>query len=338
MLYMLWGDDEYSRGEALQEIKSQLGDSSLISVNTTLLEAGKMTLNELESCTQAAPFLTDKRLVIISGLLERYEVKTPAYRGKPSISSATKKDESQALIDCIQSLPKSTVLILTDNIEIKKNSLKENIIYKNLYNIAETRSFPLLKGPKLAQWIQTKVTQKGGRISRQATEILIGLIGGDLHTLNNEIIKLTAFTAGRLIEEKDVRSVVSAAKEADIYEMVDAIIDHRTDLAERTLQRLIKNGIAPAQILVLIARQIQYLIQINDLKSQKRSISEIQNIVGISNRFVWDKIFARSNKYTLDNLKLTYNKLLETDIIIKTGKLEADLALSILLAQLSSSV
>jgi DNA polymerase-3 subunit delta len=117
-----------------------------------------------------------------------------------------------------------------------------------------------MKGIKLSQWIQSRVTQQGGSISRQATNLLMQIIGGDLFTMANEVSKLVAFTGGRLIEEKDIRMVVSASQEADIFAMVDAIMDHKAGTAEQILEQLLQNGVVPPQILVMIARQIQILV------------------------------------------------------------------------------
>jgi DNA polymerase III subunit delta len=337
LLYLFWGEDEYSREEAIREIKSKLGDSSLLSTNTSLLDGSKLSLNELKACVETVPFLAEKRLVIIKGLLERYESKSATTKTKISNVSKSKQDETQSIVECLKTIPQSTILILTDNIETKKNTLQNNPIYQGIIKIAEIRSFPILKGTKLSQWIQNTINQKGGSISRQATDILIQLIGGDLHILNNEIAKLVAYTCGRMIEEKDVRMVVSAAQEEDIFALVDAIIDHQVDRAEKTLQGLLKNGIAPGQILTLLARQLQMMIQIKDLQSQKKSVSEIRMKLGLSYGFIWEKIASRSEQYTMDTLKQTYRKLLETDICIKTGKFEGDLAVDILVAELGGA-
>ena len=109
-------------------------------------------------------------------------------------------------------------------------------------------------------------------MSRQATNLLMEVVGGDLYTMSNEINKLVAFTGGRLIEEKDIRMVVSASQEADIFAMIDAIIDRKPGTAEQILQKLLQNGVVAQQILVLLARQIQMLVQVKDLRSQKRPV------------------------------------------------------------------
>lgn len=334
MLYILWGEDRFSIEEALQKIKNGLGDPSMLSTNTSVLEGAKLTVNELKGVGEAAPFLSLKRLVVIKGLLERFEPKDKSYRPKKAESTHKKPDESAALAACLKGLPNSTVAILVDYIDTSKKALQNNALFQAISAGAEVKPFPLLKGLKLSQWIEARVTAMSGSISRQASNILVENIGGDLYTMSNEVSKLTAYTAGRMIEEKDVRLVVSASREADIFAMVDAVIDRRTGVAEQILERLLQNGVVPQQILALLARQIQMLIQVRELKKARRPSAEIQTRLGIFSSFVWDKLSARSDKYTMDKLKTIYQSLLQTDLAIKTGKLEADLAVNILVADL----
>jgi len=75
LLYALWGEDEFSISEFLAGIKSGLGDQAMLSLNTTTLDAQKLSLEELKSVCETVPFMAEKRLVIIKGLLERYESK-----------------------------------------------------------------------------------------------------------------------------------------------------------------------------------------------------------------------------------------------------------------------
>jgi len=42
----------------------------------------------------------------------------------------------------------------------------------------------------------------------------------------------------------------------------------------------------------------------------------------------------RANRYSLPRLKEVYHRLLEADLAIKTGKLDSELALNILIAEL----
>jgi DNA polymerase III subunit delta len=334
LIYILWGEDQFSMEEALQEIKKTAGDASMLATNTNVLDGMKLSLSELKSVGEAMPFLAEKRLLIVKGLLGRFEAKDKSGRTRKSNVSGAKEDETQSLADCIKGFPPSTILVLMDPIENKKNSLQNNIIFNSISSQAKVLSFPMMTGTKLSQWIQSRVDQHSSSISRQAINILIQLIGSDLYTMNNEISKLVSYTAGRMIEEKDVRAVVAAAREEDIFTMVDAIMDWNSGLGEQILQKLLQNGVAPSQILVLLARQVQMLIQFKDLKSQKRPLPEIQGKLGISYGFVWDKISRRAERYTLERLKEIYRSLLKTDLDIKTGRFDGDLALNLLVAEL----
>ena len=115
---------------------------------------------------------------------------------------------------------------------------------------------------------------------------------------------------------------------------MDAIIDRQAGLAEQILQKLLQYGTTPPQILVRLAWQVQMLIQIKEMRSQKRPAAEIQSKVGIFNPFAWDKISKRAEKYTIDRLSEIYRSLLTTDLSIKTGRLDGDLALVLLVANL----
>jgi DNA polymerase-3 subunit delta len=334
LLYIFWGKDEFSIEEAVQGIKNSLGDNSLLSTNMSILDGQKLTPNELKAVGEAMPFLAARRLVVIRGLLERFEPQGRSGRPVKNKDAGAKQSESRLLADCIRGLPESTLLVLIDIFEPKRNSWQNNPLCQAIAEKAEIKFFPVKQGSQLSQWIESRVTHSGGSISHQATNILMGIIGGDLYNMANEIDKLVAYTGGRLIEEKDVRAVVSASQEADIFAMVDAIMDRKAGIAEQILHKLMQNGRVPPEILALLARQAQMLVQVKDLRNQKKSAFEIQNQLGIKSPFVWNKISSRAGKYTLERLKDIYRSLLDTDLAIKTGKLEGDLALNILVADL----
>ena len=75
MLYILTGPDDFSLNEALEEIKRGLGDRLLLASNTSVLDGKQVTPDQLRAVCQAMPFLAEKRLVIVEGLLERFETR-----------------------------------------------------------------------------------------------------------------------------------------------------------------------------------------------------------------------------------------------------------------------
>ena len=69
--YLFHGTDEFTRAETLASFKRRLGPPDTVDLNTTLLDGGRLTLAELRHDCDAIPFMAEKRLVIVRGLLTR---------------------------------------------------------------------------------------------------------------------------------------------------------------------------------------------------------------------------------------------------------------------------
>ena len=329
MLYILTGQDDFSLRQSLEKLKLALGDPSLLEANTTILDGHKVPPNELRTACGTLPFLAERRLIIVYGLLERFELRVKGGQRKKTAGTSERQGECKSFATSISNLPDSTVLVLIDG-KIKSS----NPLFKSLSSQAEVRTFPLLKNSRLRQWIKGRITQEGGSISPQAIELLAGLVGGNLWILASEISKLVLFTSGRQIEEDDVKTLVSHTQQASVFTMVDAILEFRVGQAERALQELLQAGVAPAYLLFMLSRQVRRLLRAKELRKAGQSGEEIQDRLGISSEFAWRKTLEQAGRYSLSRLKELYLKLLEADLSIKTGKYDGQLALNVLAAEL----
>jgi DNA polymerase-3 subunit delta len=329
LLYILHGEDDFSLHQALEEIKKGIGDQTALTTNTTVLDGQQVTVAQLPAVCEAMPFLAEKRLVIIYGLLERFEPRIKSGRQKKTTSVANRKDEPKSLGEYLGKIPDSTVLVLIDG-KIKS----QNPLFRELATKARVMSFPLLKEAKLRQWIQGRVAEKGGSISPQAVNLLARFVGGNLWIMASEVDKLVLFTLGRCIEEEDIRRVVSYAQEANVFAMVDAILEFKAGVAEQLLEQLLQQGAPPAGLLVMLTRQVRMMVRVKELRSQRKSEVEIQDKLALTSEFVLRKTSEQAGRYSLPRLREVYHKLLETDLSIKTGRLAPELALNILIAEL----
>jgi DNA polymerase-3 subunit delta len=325
MLYILWGEDDFSLTRSLEEIKQGLGDRSLLVANTTVLDGQQVTLDELRAIVGTVPFLAEKRLVVIQGLLGRFEAGGKSRRRKKTPPPA----EHKSFADCLTSIPEGTVLVLVDG-KIKSG----NPLLKQLSPRAEVRSFPLLKDERLRQWIRQGVAEQGATISPEAVDLLAKLVGGNLWVMSSEINKLALFASGRRIEAEDIKAVVSSAQETSVFAMVDAILDSKAGVAEQLLEQLLERGASTAYLLVMLSRQVRLIVQAGALRRQRRADVEIQDRLGLASEFALRKTLDQAQRYPLGRLREVYDKLLEADLAIKTGKYEGGLALNLLIAEL----
>ena len=327
MLYIIYGADDYSVHHALSEIKKGTGNDISNGMGTEVMEGNKITFNEFKVACETVPFLADKRTVIVSGLLERFEPKP-----KPSSSKKAGKAEQikewQPFADSINNLPATTVLILVDG-EIKR----QNPLLKEIYSKGDVKEFNLLKRGELSGWIQKHLTAAGGQATPLAVELMAKLVGSDLWTMSNEINKLISYTSGRLIQEKDVKLLVSHAQEASVFTMVDAIFESKASLAQELIQQLLNGGAAPTYLLTMLSRQIRLAVMAKEMLTEKKPDDEIQTHMGLAD-FPFRKTIEQAQKYTNEQMKRFYEKLLEADIAIKTGKYGDELALNILVIEL----
>lgn len=328
MLYIFYGEDEFSLKEALDKVKGELGDREMVATNTTILQGQQLALEELVKTCDTLPFLASKRLVIVEGLLSRFEQQEGKGKRTPSDDASIWR----SLKDYIERMPESTVLVLIDG-----KLRKENVMLIELAPQAKVIEFKALRGDELRGWIQSRVAKMGSTMSARALRLLSDLIGSNLQLLSIEIEKLCLYAQGRRIEENDVRSLVAETRESTVFDMVDAILARRTDEATRLVHRLENEGSAPPYLLFMITRQFRMVLQAKDLLRQQRKVDEIRNSLGITKDFVLQKTLKQARAYSMGRLREIYRKLLDTDMSIKSGSLGGDggeLALDLLICEL----
>ncbi len=329
MLYILSGQDDFSLTHSLEEIKGEMGEQAILAAGTTTLDGQQVTLDQLRTVCETVPFLAGRRLVIIKGLLERFEPRGKSRRQRKTTRVTDRQNEYKSLSACIGEMPDSTILVL-----IESRITNNNPLFRELADKAVVKTFPLLRDAELRQWVQRHVTEEGGSLSPQAVDLLTKLVGSNLWIMTSEINKLVLFTSGRRIEEEDVKAVVSYTQQTNVFAMVDAIVEFKVELAEQLLQQLLQRGVAPAYLLFMLSRQMQMIVRTRELKKQGKTRIEIQNKLGLTSGFALGKTVEQASRYSLPRLKEVYHRLLEADLSIKTGKYDAELVLNILVAEL----
>lgn len=327
MLYILLGADDFSRGVALNQIKGQWADPTLLQANTTELEGKSLSPQELNQAIQQVPFFAPQRLAIVSGLLQRFE---PS-RGQPVEGEPAHRDTSQKerdkFLEAIFGMAPTTTLVL-----VEKAISPGNPLFEKLQPRAEVKAFSPPKGAELHSWIGQRVAQAGGRISPRAVRLLAEVAGDDLRALSQEIEKLFLFAQDRVIQEEDVHRLVSAAREVTIFRLVDGLLQGQA-AAGQWLHQLLREGERAPRILALLARQLRLMVQARELLGQGVASTEAQRQLGLKD-FAWRQTQRLAGTYSLERIKETYSHLLETDLAIKTGRWKEELALDLLLAEL----
>jgi DNA polymerase-3 subunit delta len=340
-LYILHGDDELGTSEELARLRQRLGkDSAMADLNTNVLAGAQLTMGELRHACDTVPFLSDRRLVIVRGLLARL---APARRSRDQEPAeqedpAWKRAFVADLLAYLPQLPHTARLVFVES-ELLDASHKilRFARERGTEHRAYVKAYQVPKDGDLPGNVHKRVRDRKGTISTEAAKLLADLIGPDLRLLDLEIEKLLAYADGRQVTAQDVELLVSQAREAVIFELTDCMSRHETATALRLLHRLLEEQEEPPYLLSMLSRQIRILMQVGQLRSERLSRDDITRRLGL-HPFVVEKALAQAGSFSMAQLEAAHSRLVETDWAIKTGEIEPPLALDLLVVALSQQL
>jgi len=109
--------------------------------------------------------------------------------------------------------------------------------------------------------------EQGVEFERGAAEDLAECVAGDLQRLQTEIEKLSTFAGDRkLIRREDVELMVISERAATVWEMADMLASRQPKRALDFLDRLLRDGEEPLQMLGAMAWMYRKLIEASEIK------------------------------------------------------------------------
>ena len=327
MITLLFGDDSFSVREALAEMKAHVGTPDLRDVNTNTLDSADVSFAELEATCNTVPFLSESRMVIVLGLVSKFEQSRSPRRRSGRREGRLALGEWDKLADYLPTVPETTDLVFVDGRLNRNNPLKTRI----RSHLTE-REFPMPQGTALRNWIKTRAEAKGADVAPAAVNLLAETIGGDLDSLDSELGKLASYRVDGRVEEQDVRELVTYAREANVFAAVDAIIEGRAGVAIRLARQLLESGQPPSYLLAMIARQVRLVLLVKDLRQDRVAPNEMGRRLRLSD-YPLKKTLAQEGRFSHERLVEIHGKLLETDLAIKTGAMDEDVAVEVLIAE-----
>jgi len=228
---------------------------------------------------------------------------------------------------------KDIVLVVFEEGEIKKTNTLFKFLLKNSFKKQE---FKNLTPSRLKIWIQKEVKNYKGKIDDEAISLLITYVGNDLWQIDQEIKKLIAFANGETIKKENVNALCEPLIDPNIFETIESISKKDKKRALLLISEHLKEGENEIKILSMIVYQFRNLLKLKSLTPELKSffnVYQIQKITGL-HPFVIKKTLPIAKKFSIEELKDIYQKLLELDFQIKTGKIEPRLGIEMFITNL----
>lgn len=192
-------------------MRAQMGDPGTADLNISMLDGKAASAAEVLSAASALPFLADKRLVLVSGMLTWL-----ARKG----AGKTGKEQLEVLVEGLPHLPDFARVVF-----VEPDTLSDKHPVLDLARRDPAGFHKLFNPPRdPIQWIKQQARQVYSvDIEQQAAMALAAVIGTDLRAADSELAKLAAYVnRERAITEADVDLLTPYVSEANVFEMVDA--------------------------------------------------------------------------------------------------------------------
>jgi DNA polymerase-3 subunit delta len=345
---LLHGNDEYAISGHIDRICANLGDSSTTAMNITRFD-GRLGLDfeALNTAINAAPFLAPRRVVVLvhpvsaftstrKKAIELQEQSQPAatsaQAGDDELSDDHRLFTRKKFIDLLDKAQPTTTIILAEYEQLKSDAWLMKWVSGNAR--AGVHVYNLPKHIEMPRWIESETRKLGGKIEPGAAARLSEMVGEDPRVAAQELGKLLTYVNyARPITMPDVDRVSIASAQGNIFELVDALGQGDGKKAQFVLHQLLEDEEAFA-LWGMVIRQFRLLLQAREMLDAGAGVPQIQSALKLHD-FVAPKVTSQARRFSLPALESIYHKLLEIDEGAKTSQVPLDLALDLLVADLS---
>lgn len=310
MIIFIYGPDTYRLNRKLDEIVGQYQKIHKSGLNLRYFDLSENDVpfsNFINEFGQTSMF-KEKKLIILRNVFSHLDF------------------EEKFLSEIKYFIDAQDIIIVVE----KNKVLSTNRLFKALKKKAQYQEFDLLEGKDLEKWAKKEIENYGSKIEAMALSRLIDSVGSDLWRLSNEIQKLVNYKSKSSITVDDINLLIKSKVDPDIFQTINFIASKNKKEAIKLLKKHIEKGDAPLYLLSMISFQFKNLLIIKELVDKNMPYYLISKETGI-HPYVVKKTYPQVQQFTLLELKKIYQKIFEVDSSIKTGKIDAEMALDLLI-------
>jgi len=307
MIIFLYGEDTYRMKEKLKEIIERHKKIHKSGLNLKYFD----DFTNLKDGIRQTSMFKEKKLAVVTNVFANPDFKEEFFQNKKEF------------------LDSEDIILIYEEKDFNKN----NSLFKFLKKNTKSQEFKFLTGQGLKAWIKKEFDKYETKIDSLVLERLIKYIGNDLWQMSNEIKKLASFRNKETLKAEDIELLVKSKIETDIFKTIDAIADKNKKQALNLLHNHLEKGDSPLYLLSMINYQFRNLLIVKDLIEKHKPYNIILKRSGL-HPFVVKKSYYQSQKFTFQELKKIFQKIFKVDLDIKTGRIQPEIALDLLIAEI----
>ncbi len=308
--YLLYGPESYLKRMYWQQLTEAIlgGDT----MNYHHLKERGADIRTIIETADTLPFFSEHRLIVIEncGLF---------------------KKSCKELVDYLPGMPETSILMFVEEAVDERNGLFKAVRERGvIFECARQDR------KSLSSWAARILKNEGRLITGSAMDLLLDQAGDDMEFLYNELQKLISYTEGRpSVTKEDVQAVCYAPITGQIFQMAQAISAKDRKKALALYSDLLAVKEKPLNILWRLTGQFNDLFQIRSLAESGADNAAISKLLK-KNQYVVARLRTQARSFPPGALEEALESCAGADAAVKSGEISDQLAVEMLLVQLSS--
>jgi len=307
MIILIYGEDSYRAKQKISQMAEKFKekyDTSGMNLDIFEFKENTDATGEIMNAVGSPPFLAKRRMIIVNGLAK----------------SITKKADAKIWADRLTEKGDDTIIILKDE-ELTLEKARKNKLYVALSEAKEKIhefTFAQMTNNEASGWIRqhTKAT-----FNKDAIQELIQRAGDDTWKLKNELDKLEASTGSKTITKEIVEQLTPRKNTDTFFAFLDSVRSANKEQAITLLKNELQRGTPPAQLINMILREVQLLIELKAYTQVNGRGSERDAARALKiHPFVAKKALSRALSTPQKTLKILAQTAIKADKSLKTTK------------------
>ncbi|MDO4439345.1 MAG: DNA polymerase III subunit delta [Eubacteriales bacterium] len=317
-IYLITGDEQFLKKRKRDELLNYYGVRGSVNFNSF---SGEIDYDEVSALSSTMPFFAEHRVILIDG------------------SRLFKLSQNNTVIDMLENLPPSTVIIFYEDEADTTNSL-----YKLVKKKGEIFSFKKVAGRKWAEtkedkaeikkWMLKRFKEAGRKINSANIEKLLVSYEYNMERLDNEAEKLVMYTydrgKGTEITDTDIQEICSKNVTDQVFDMFAAKLTGNIGKALRIYEDLLSIRVKPMTVLYMLAKQFNEVYILKELQNQYLSDAQIAAKMNIKD---WKlrNLKQQSSRISINEVRRYLELCVSTEGKIKQGDMIERIGVEIVL-------
>jgi DNA polymerase III subunit delta len=356
-ILFLYGNDEYAISRRVRELRGIFANASEAEMNTAELDARSMTDDQWNNAVNAMPFLAAQRLVILGDPSARFVQRRAKVAASVDASDQAGSDSAEftedeldapttpdkapesasrarlKFLESLEHVPPTTRLIIWEVVDPK--AAEKHWLVKWMREKRLKVEFLVQPSDKMmASWIQKEAKSQGGEFTLPAASELVQQVGTETRQAAQEVTKLLTYVNWqRAVTPADVQALTPRTAEAVIWNLVDALAKGDGHTAQSLLHRFLEED-EQYYVWSMIIRQFRLMLLAREVLDAGGGVPEAMKALRAP-AYPAEKALNAARHFNMPRLEQIYHRLLEIDEAAKTGGMPLDLALDVLVVELT---